>query len=73
MVESSADQVDILKAFAGMKWRSIQNRYAYRFGGERWFANYKGQRKYGTNVRWQDTEEYKQEQLAQNLTSPVLS
>jgi len=73
MVENSADQVDILKAFAGMKWRSIQNRYAYRFGSGRWFAGYKGQRKYGANVRWQDTEEYRQEQLAQNPASPVLS
>jgi len=73
MVENSADQVDILKAFAGMKWRSIQNRYAYRFGSGRWFAGYQGQRKYGPNVRWQDTEEYRQEQLAQNPTSGVLS
>lgn len=73
MVESSAEQVDILKAFPGMKWRSIQNRYAYRFGGRRWFAGYKGLRKYGRDVRWQDTEEYRQEMLAQNPTSPVLS
>ena len=73
MVENSADQVDILRAFAGMKWRSIQNRYAYRFGNGRWFAAYHGQRKYGPNVRWQDTEAYRQEQLAQNPTSALLS
>jgi hypothetical protein len=73
MVENSADQVDILRAFAGMKWRSIQNRYAYRFGNGRWFANYRGQRKYGPNVRWQDTEEYRQEQSAQNPTIAALS
>jgi hypothetical protein len=57
MVENSANQVDLLKAFAGVTWRNLQERYAYHFGDGRWFAGYTGQRKYGKHIRWQDTEE----------------
>ncbi|MBZ0286838.1 MAG: hypothetical protein K8I30_04435, partial [Anaerolineae bacterium] len=63
MVEDSTDQVDLLKAFDGVTWRNLQERYAYHFGDGRWFAGYTGQRKYGKYTRWQDTEEFKQEQI----------
>jgi hypothetical protein len=65
MVEDSTDQVDLLKAFHGVTWRNLQERYAYHFGDGRWFAGYTGQRKYGKHTRWQDTEEFNQEQQAQ--------
>jgi hypothetical protein len=65
MVENSTDQVDLLKAFADVTWRNLQERYAYHFGDGRWFAGYTGQRKYGKHTRWQDTEEFKQAQQAQ--------
>jgi hypothetical protein len=69
MVESSADQVELLKAFAGVTWRNLQERYAYHFGDGRWFVGYKGQRKYGKHVHWQDTDEFKWEQQAQILVT----
>jgi DNA invertase Pin-like site-specific DNA recombinase len=65
MVENSTDQVELLKAFDGVTWRNLQERYAYHFGAGRWFAGYTGQRKYGKHTRWQDTEEFKREQQAQ--------
>jgi hypothetical protein len=60
------DQMDLLKAFDGVTWRNLQERYAYHFGDGRWFVGYSGQRKYGKHTRWQDTEEFKQEQEAAN-------
>jgi DNA invertase Pin-like site-specific DNA recombinase len=65
MVENSADQVELLKTFAGVTWRNLQERYAYHFGDGRWFVGYNGERKYGKHVRWHDTEEFRWEQQAQ--------
>jgi hypothetical protein len=36
LVESNADQIDILRAFAGVTWENIQQRYAYHFSNRRW-------------------------------------
>ena len=65
MVESSAPQIEILRRFPGPTWRAIQDRYGYHFNNKRWFAGYTGERKYGKKARWQDTEEFKQEQVRQ--------
>lgn len=65
MVEDSTDQVGLLKAFGGVTWRNIQNRYAYHFGNGVWFSGYTGQCKYFQHTRWQDTEEFKHEPQAQ--------
>jgi hypothetical protein len=65
MIESSAPQVDILRRFPGPTWRAIQERYAYHFNNKRYFAGYNGERKYGKKTRWQDTEEFTQEQESQ--------
>ncbi len=71
IVESSAPQVEILRRFPGPTWRAIQERYAYHFNNKRYFAGYTGERKYGKKTRWQDTEEFKQEQTQQGLESQI--
>jgi hypothetical protein len=61
MVEASADQVEILRAFPQYTWRAIQERYAYNFGDGHWPKSYTGQKKYTRYIRWEDTEEAKAE------------
>ncbi|MHB8629990.1 MAG: recombinase family protein [Aggregatilineales bacterium] len=59
MVDRSADQVDILRAFPQYTWRAIQERYNYNFGNGHWPRSYKGKKKYTRYIRWEDTEEAK--------------
>lgn len=61
MVEASADQIEILRAFPQYTWRAIQERYAYNFGDGHWPKSYTGKKPYTRYIRWKDTEEAKAE------------
>jgi len=70
MVENHASQVELLRAFPGVSWRGIRERYAYHFGRGKWRGVYKGKVRYGGKTRWQDTEEYRLQSL---MTQPPAS
>jgi len=59
MVEGDVDQWEILHAFPDYSWRSIQERYAYKFGNGHWRIEYAGKRGYNRDTRWNDTKEYR--------------
>lgn len=61
MVESNADQWEILRAFPEHNWQAIQARYAYNFNDRHWPKSYKGKRGYGKYAQWKDTVEFQQE------------
>ncbi|MCL4880437.1 MAG: recombinase family protein [Anaerolineae bacterium] len=64
LIEITADQVTILRAFPGYTWRMLIEKYAYHFGGngKRYNGLYKGELKYPRKTRWEDTDEYKAEE-----------
>ncbi|MDX2159895.1 MAG: recombinase family protein [bacterium] len=65
MVEGNVDQWRILREFPDYTWKSLQERYGYKYGeGGRWGRTYKGNCPYTRFTRWQDTAEYRAEQLA---------
>jgi hypothetical protein len=70
MVESHASQVELLRAFPGVSWRGIRERYTYHFGRGKWRGVYQGQVRYDGKTRWEDTEEY---QFASTTTQPSVS
>jgi len=70
LVEGNVEQWRILREWPDYTWRSIQQRYAYKFGeGGRWGHIYKGECPYDRHTRWQDTTEYCAEQAAAQLTA----
>jgi hypothetical protein len=65
MVEDNVEQWRILREFPDYTWKSLQERYGYRFGeGGRWGRSYTGRCPYPRFTRWQDTDEYRAEQQA---------
>jgi len=46
LFDNHVDQVDILKAFPGTTWKSLQERYAYRWNGDHYPTHYQGKRSY---------------------------
>jgi hypothetical protein len=73
MVENHEDQVEILRAFPGVPWGCLQQRYAYHFGGRRWFADYRGKRRHNLRTRWEYTEEFLREQSSRIDANMVVS
>ena len=73
MVDSSVDQVDILRTFPNYTWRALQERYAYNFGDGHWPKAYAGKRRYNRDTRWENTAEYQAEQETAQLTVNGLS
>jgi DNA invertase Pin-like site-specific DNA recombinase len=61
MIDQHVDQVEILKAFPSMTWRSLLERYAYRWGDHHYPTHYQGKRPYPRSVSWTQTAEYKAE------------
>ncbi len=70
MLENNVDQWEILRAFPDYTWRSLQERYAYKFGNGRYPENYTGKRPYNRYARWCDTTEYQAEQSASRTDVP---
>jgi hypothetical protein len=71
MVERGAPQWEILKAYPTCTWGHIVPRYLYHFcePGASFVALYKGEKKYPYFATWFDTDEYKAEQAALELTA----
>lgn len=70
MVESARPQWEILKAFPHWNWHTITCRYIQHFTTDRRFKPYyQGEKKYPYRCTWSDTDEYKAEQQALNLTT----
>ncbi|MDZ4768465.1 MAG: recombinase family protein [Chloroflexota bacterium] len=69
MVERSAPQWEILKAFPTSSWFDITPRYLHHFcePGTSFWDVYKGEKKYPYRVKWQETDEYKAELAASEL------
>lgn len=73
MIVNNVDHWEILRAFPDYTWRSLQERYAYKFGDGRYPENYMGERPYNRNARWCDTAEYQAEQSAFSTGVPQLA
>jgi DNA invertase Pin-like site-specific DNA recombinase len=73
MIDNNVDQWEILRAFPDYTWRSLQERYAYKFGNGRYPENYTGKKPYNRNARWCDTAEYQVEQFASSTDVPQLA
>jgi hypothetical protein len=73
MVENHTSQIELLRAFPGVTWRGIRERYTYHFGRGKWRGVYKGKVHYGGKTRWQDTEEYRREASMTQLTASAVS
>ncbi|MBL8165079.1 MAG: hypothetical protein JNJ61_24060, partial [Anaerolineae bacterium] len=73
MIDNNIDQWEILRAFPDYTWRSLQERYAYKFGNGRYPENYAGEKPYNRNARWCDTAEYHVEQLAFSTDVPQVA
>ncbi len=73
MFDTHVDQWEILRAFPDYAWRSLQERYAYKYGNGHFPHHYDGKKPYNRHTRWQDTAEYHAEintsQLAFNSLS----
>ncbi|MCK6580684.1 MAG: recombinase family protein [Anaerolineae bacterium] len=67
MFDSHVDQWEILRAFPDYAWRSLQERYAYRYGNGYYPKHYAGKKPYNRHTRWQDTAEYHAEINASQL------
>jgi len=60
MVESGADQVELLRAFPHASWRTLRELFVYHFGIEAWRAAFRGRKaKYGARTRWEQTDEFR--------------
>ncbi len=73
MIETGVDQWEILRAFLDYTWRSLQERYAYKFGNGRYSATYTGKKPYNRSARWCDTAEYQVEQPVSSTDVPQLA
>jgi len=68
MVEGNVAQWQILREFPDYTWKSLQERYGYKYGeGGRWGRTYKGNCPYTRFTRWRDTAEYRTETEAAQL------
>jgi hypothetical protein len=67
MIDSHVDQWEILREFPDYAWRSLQERYAYRYGNGYYPKHYAGKKPYNRHTRWQDTAEYQAEINASQL------
>jgi DNA invertase Pin-like site-specific DNA recombinase len=63
MFDSHVDQWEILRAFPDYAWRSLQERYAYKYGNGHFPRHYAGKKPYNRHTRWQDTAEYQAESI----------
>lgn len=70
MMDANLPQVDILRAFPGYTFKSLAVRYAYHGTPDNSYARYQGERPYTLGTRWEDTEEYRQEQQAEDEDLP---
>lgn len=68
MLESSVDKVELLKVFAEIMWRNLQERFAYHLGNGCWCQSYNGRPKYAKNIRWPEAKESTLERQAENPT-----
>ncbi|MBK8034720.1 MAG: recombinase family protein [Chloroflexi bacterium] len=69
MIDSNVDQWRILREFPDYTWRSLQERYAYRYGNGYYPKHYAGKKPYNRFARWQDTAEYQAEVNASQLAA----
>jgi len=67
--DSNVDQWRILREFPDYTWRSLQERYAYRYGNGHFPKDYAGKKPYNRFARWQDTAEYQVERKASQLAA----
>jgi hypothetical protein len=61
MMEAHVHQVEILRTFPGRKFYTLLDCYARHGTPDRKYTHYQGERPYGVNTRWEDTEEYQRE------------
>ena len=62
MMDAHVHQVAILRAFPGHRFFNLLKCYARHGTPDGKYIHYQGERPYGVNTRWEDTEEYRQEQ-----------
>lgn len=69
MVEANADQVALLRAFPELSWHNIMHLYARHFNQNKRPKFYTGVKSYTNYTRWEDTQEYQNEQESQPPSS----
>jgi hypothetical protein len=62
MMDNHVHQVEILRTFPGRKFYTLLDCYARHGTSDGKYTRYQGERPYGVNTCWEDTEEYRQEQ-----------
>jgi DNA invertase Pin-like site-specific DNA recombinase len=67
MIDNHVDQWQILREFPDYSWRSLQERYAYKYGNGLYPSHYAGKKPYNRHTRWQDTAEYQEALKASQL------
>src|SRR5215468_1251286 len=73
MIEAGIDQWEILRTFPDYTWRSLQERYAFKFGNGCYPTTYTGKKPYNRKARWCDTAAYQAEQFAFSTDVPQLA